>query len=243
MATTALVTGGSKRLGAAICRALHKAGYNLLIHYHHSAEAAAALADELNQQRPDSANCVQADLQQPDAVRDLAKTAQEVESLEFLVNNASAFYPTPIGDATDADWERILGVGLRAPFILSQALAPTLARQQGSIVNLVDIYADKPLKNYPIYSIAKAGITMLTKSLARELAPAVRVNGVAPGFILPPEAAPERANELAASVPLQRAGRPADVARSVCWLATEAVYVTGHIVPVDGGRSLSYPAG
>lgn len=243
MATTALVTGGAKRLGAASCRALHRAGFDVLVHYHQSHETAQQLVFELNQQRADSATACCADLTNPSAVRQLAADALDWKgkgSLDLLVNNASRFYPTPIDEANDDDWNQLIGTNLRAPFLLSQALAPALRQSQGNIINMVDIYAEKPLLNHPLYSIAKAGLAMLTKSLARELAPDVRVNGIAPGVILPPQADPERAEALLKTVPLARSGTPNDISDTLLWLASRANYITGHVIPVDGGRSLGF---
>jgi pteridine reductase len=224
--------------------ALHEAGFNIIVHYRRSRNEAEQLANKLNRSRPDSATCLAADLALPVEARQLADDALAWQgSLDLLVNNASCFYNTPLAEASDADWERLIGTNLRAPFILSQRLAPVLKQQQGAIVNLVDIYAEKPLLRHPLYSVAKAGLAMLTQSLARELAPEVRVNGVAPGVILVPEGQQERLNDLIASVPLQRSGQPEDIASTIVWLATAAPYINGQIIRVDGGRSLSFTGG
>ena len=235
-----LVTGGARRLGAAIVRHLHARGLSVVLHYRASADDARALAAELEAARPGSAVLAQADMLAPDTPRHLVDCAlTRFGRLDMLVNNASSFYETPLDAATAAQWDDLIGTNLRAPFFLSQCAAPHLAARQGAIVNVVDIYAGRPLKDYPIYSIAKAGLAMLTQSLARELAPAVRVNGVAPGAILWPEAGggeAERARVLA-QIPLHRTGSPEDIARTVAFLLLDAPYVTGQIVAVDGGRS------
>lgn len=244
MAKTALVTGGAKRLGAAICKALHGAGFDVIVHYHQSGKDAKRLVASLNHTRADSAICLAANLAQPAAVRLFAAEAQAWRNrLDLLVNNASCFHATPLTAAADHDWDQLIGTNLRAPFILCQQLAAALTQQQGSIINLVDIYAEKPLFEHSLYSISKAGMTMLTQSFARELAPAVRVNGIAPGLILAPANNPERAATLLASVPLARSGEPDDIAATAVWLATAAPYITGQIIQVDGGRSLAFPGG
>lgn len=241
MATTALITGGARRIGARIVRALHARDSRVLIHYRHSDIEARALAAELNALRADSAACLQADLRDPQAVRQLAAAARECfGGLDLLINNASSFYPTPLASADDDDWEELIHGNLRAPFLLSQALAGALGRSgAGAIVNLVDVYAEKPLRDHPLYCMAKAGLAMMTKSLARELGPAVRVNGVAPGPILWPEHGGADREALLKATALGRAGEPGDIAGAVAWLALDAPYVTGQILAVDGGRSLA----
>ncbi len=242
-APVALITGGAQRIGAAVARRLHEAGYRVLIHYRRSADSARALCSELNARRPDSARALCAEMSDVTAVQALADQAlAQWQRLDLLLNNASSFYPTPIGGATEADWEALLGSNLKGPFFLSQALAPALTERGGSIINMVDIYAQRPLREHTVYCAAKAGLAMLTQSLARELAPAVRVNGIAPGAILWPEqegdfSAQERDNILE-RVPLQRIGGPEDIARTVLFLA-DSPYITGQIIAVDGGRSLS----
>lgn len=241
MAKTALITGGAKRLGACITRRLHQAGFDVIVHCNGSLVAASRLVETLNVERPGSAICLAADLTRPTAVRLFAREALAWhDRLDLLVNNAARFYPTSVLDAGDDDWEQLLGCNVRAPFILCQQLATALGQQQGSIVNLVDIYADKPLLGHPLYSIAKAAMAMLTRSLARELAPQVRVNGVAPGAILAPADNPQRLEQLAATLPLKRCGTADDIAATVLWLACNAPYITGQIIAVDGGRSLAY---
>ena len=237
----ALVTGASRRIGAAIVRGLHAAGYRVLLHYHRSADEARQLAEELNAERPGSILTQQADLDDTAALSGLVNRAIDAWGrLDALVNNASTFYPTPLGTVTESQWDALLGSNLKAPFFLCQAAAPQLARRQGAIVNLVDVYAERPLKDYPVYSIAKAGLAALTRSLAVELAPNVRVNGVAPGAILWPEQTDggQTQADILARIPLARSGSPVDIAGAVRFLLEGAPYVTGQIIAVDGGRSV-----
>ena len=240
---TVLITGGARRVGAAICRRLHLAGANLMLHYRTSAGEARLLQAELNHMRPDSVALIQADL------LDIAKlpavveqTVQTYGQLDALVNNASSFFQTPIGEITAANWNDLLGTNLQAPLFLAQAAAPALKRAQGAIVNITDIHAERPLKNFVVYSIAKAGLTGLTRSLARELAPEVRVNAVAPGPILWPD--DESFDELSrqriiSHTPLRREGTPDDIARAVHFLLADADYITGETINVDGGRNMA----
>ena len=236
-----LVTGGARRVGAAIARRLHGAGANVLIHYRDSEADAALLVKELNSLRAKSASGVRADLLAPVAPRMLVGAAREAFGrLDVLVNNASSFFPVDVGAIEISHWEELLGSNLRAPLFLSQEAAPELAKNEGAIVNIVDIHAERPLKGYPVYSVAKAGLAALTRSLALELAPRVRVNGVAPGAIAWPEDGqfePGERERILASTPLARSGTPEDVAQAVHFLAC-APYVTGQIVAVDGGRSI-----
>ena len=237
----ALVTGGARRVGAAITRRLHAAGANVLLHYRDSEKDAAKLEAELNAVRPKSAARVKAELLAPIAPRALVSAAlQSFGRLDILVNNASSFFPVDMGAIESSHWEELLGSNVRAPLFISQEAAPELAKRDGSIVNIVDIHAERPLKGYALYSIAKAGLAAMTRSLALELAPSVRVNGVAPGAIAWPEDGQfpdaERARILA-TTPLARVGSPEDVARAVHFLAC-APYVTGQILAVDGGRSI-----
>lgn len=237
----ALVTGGARRIGAAIIEALHGRDCDVVIHYRNSDDAARELAERLNGRRADSACCLQADLQEPGAAEALAESAVNWQGrVDVLVNSASSFYPTPVGGVQADQWDDLLGSNLRAPFFLAQALAPALRAQGGAIINLVDIFAQRPMPRHPVYSAAKAGLAMLTKSLALELAPEVRVNGVAPGAILWPEHEMDEAAMQAtlARVPLGRTGEPSDIAGAVCFLALAAPYVTGQVLAVDGGRSL-----
>jgi pteridine reductase len=237
----ALVTGGARRVGAAIARRLHSAGASVLVHYRDSEADAARLVAELNAERPKSAAKVKAELLAPVAPRALVGTALDgFGRLDFLVNNASTFFPVAVGAMEPSHWEELIGSNLRAPLFIAQQAAAELAKNGGSIVNIVDIHAERPLKGYALYSIAKAGLAAMTRSLALELAPSVRVNGVAPGAIAWPEDGQfpdaERARILA-TTPLARVGSPEDVARAVHFLAC-APYVTGQILAVDGGRSI-----
>lgn len=240
---TVLITGAARRIGAAIARALHGAGMNVVLHYRRSREEAEALQAELEGRRGDSVRLVQTDLLDTGAIPRLVEAAAGAwGGLDAVVNNASTFYPTPVGRITEAHWEDLLGSNLKAPLFLSQAAAPHLAERAGCIVNIVDIHGIRPLKGYPVYCAAKAGLAMLTQSLARELGPRVRVNGVAPGAILWPEdAANAPAHEtLIERTALKREGSPEDVAGAVLFLIRDAHYVTGQILPVDGGRTLSH---
>lgn len=237
----ALVTGAAKRVGAVIARRLHAAGYDLVLHHRNSAPEATALAAEFEQLRSGSGLVLQADLAHFDRLPELvAQAIGHYGRIDALVNNASAFFPTPIGSATPAMWDELFASNARAPFFLSQAAAPHLKKSGGAIVNLVDIYAERPLKNHTVYVMAKAALAMMTLSLAKELGPEVRVNGVAPGAVLWPEAGKSYADQeaLIANTALQRAGTPDDVAEAVRWLLVEARYTTGQIIRVDGGRAL-----
>src|SRR2546426_4995899 len=238
-----LVTGGAKRVGAAIARRLHREGANLMLHYRGSEREANALRGELNAARADSVALVQADLLDLAGLSEIVRnTVNRFERLDALVNNASTFFPTPVGEMTQATWESLIGANLRAPLFLSQAAAPHLKKTGGTIVNITDIHAERPLKNYVIYSVAKAGLVGLTRSLARELGPEVRVNGVAPGPIAWPEDGSFDAvarQRVISNTLLKRTGDPEDVARAVYYLIAEAPYVTGQIIAVDGGRSIN----
>ena len=237
----ALVTGGARRVGAAIARRLHAAGAAVLLHYRDSESEAAKLEAELNALRPKSAAKVKAELLAPIAPRALVSAARDsFGRLDLLVNNASSFFPVEVGAIEASHWEELIGSNLRAPLFICQEAAPELAKQRGCIVNIVDIHAERPLRGYPLYSVAKAGLAALTRSLAVELAPAVRVNGVAPGAIAWPEDGqvdPAERARIVATTPLARVGSPEDVAQAVHFLAC-APYVTGQIIAVDGGRSL-----
>jgi len=239
-----LITGGAKRVGAAICRRLHGVGANLMIHYRSSAAEAQALQSELESHRPGSCALVRADLLDTAALpRLVGETVGRFGRLDVLINNASSFFPTAVGEITERIWDDLVGTNLKAPLFLSQAAAPELRRHRGAIVNIVDIHADRPMKNHLVYSTAKGGLVALTRSLARELGPEVRVNGVAPGAIIWPEDnawsnAEERAR-IVAQTSLKRVGDPDDVARAVCFLVSDAPYITGQILAVDGGRSIN----
>jgi pteridine reductase len=241
--TIVLITGGAKRVGAAICRRLHRAGASIMLHYRSSAGEARLLQAELNHVRPHSVALIQADLLDVSKLSSLVEqTVQTFGRLDALVNNASTFYQTAIGDIGIDDWNNLIGTNLQAPLFLSQAAAPALRKAQGAIVNITDIHADRPLKSYVVYSIAKAGLVGLTRSLARELAPDVRVNAVAPGPILWPdeEVFDELARQrISSHTPLRREGSPDDIAKAVHYLLTDAPYVTGETINVDGGRHIA----
>ncbi|HKN10555.1 MAG TPA: pteridine reductase [Pseudomonadota bacterium] len=238
-----LITGGAKRLGATICRRLHGTGASLMLHYRASAGEARLLQAELNHQRKDSVALIQADLLDLGKLPSLIdQTIQIFGRLDAVVNNAASFYPTPVGEITPDDWETLIGANLRAPLFIAQAAAPALRKTQGAIVNITDIHAERPLKNYVLYSVAKAGLVGLTRSLARELAPEVRVNAVAPGPILWPD--DDTFDELSrqriiSHTPLKREGTPEDIAKAVHFLLAEATYVTGETINVDGGRHVA----
>ena len=237
----ALITGGAKRIGAAIAKTLHAAGMDVVIHFRHSAAEAQSLADALNEIRPDSVVLFEGNLETSE---NCAAVAQQVIDafgrMDALINNASAFFPTPIGEVTNDHWEALMGVNLKAPFFLSQACAKTLASTHGAIINLTDIYAERPLTHHPVYSASKAGLVALTRSLAQELGPEVRVNAVAPGAIIWPESgdSEENQSEILRRTPLGRLGAPRDIADTVKFLLCDAPFITGQIINVDGGRSV-----
>jgi len=235
-----LVTGSARRLGAATVREFHRRGWQVLIHCHRSRAEADALAADLNALRQDSAQVLVADLADLNALSVLAALAvQRWGRLDALVNNASGFYPTPFAEATPAQWQELVGSNAQAPFFLTQALLPALREARGSVINMVDIHASRPLAEHSIYCMAKAALLMLTKALARELAPEVRVNAIAPGAILWPDGADQAAQEkILAAIPLQRLGTPEDIARSIAFLVMDAPYITGQVIAVDGGRSI-----
>jgi pteridine reductase len=239
-----LITGAARRIGAAMARYLHQAGARVVLHYRHHGEEARLLMCELNQLRPDSAALVQADLLN---MLDLTRLAQQsmacFDRLDGLVNNASSFFPTAIGEIDEFAWQDLMGSNLKAPLFLIQALAPELRARQGAIVNIVDIHALRPMRGYPVYSIAKAGLLALTQSMAVELAPHIRVNGVAPGPIAWPEgegaiSSVEQARVIAHTL-LKRSGCPEDIAKAVKFLLADAPFITGQILAVDGGRSVN----
>jgi pteridine reductase len=238
-----LVTGAARRIGAAIARTLHAAGARVVLHCNRSREEAERLAGELNAARASSCVVVQADLLDVAALPKLVEdSTRAFGRLDGLVNNASSFYSTPFGKIGEREWQDLMGTNLRAPFFLSQAAAPRLAETKGAIVNIVDIHAERPLANFLVYSVAKAGLAGLTRALALELGPGVRVNGVAPGAIMWPDAgkhydAAER-DRILATTPLERIGSPEDVAGAVKYLLFDAPFVTGQIVAVDGGRAI-----
>jgi len=239
----ALITGAAHRIGATIARTLHAAGMDIAIHYRSSKTDAETLRQELEGQRPDSVLLLQADLLDNGIYPSMvARVTQWRGRLDLLVNNASSFYPTPLEEASEAQWDDLIGSNLKAPFFLAKAAAAALKASQGSIINLVDIHAERPLAGYPIYSMAKAGNAMMVKALARELGPEVRVNGVAPGAILwPAEALDDETKETILSrTALKRPGQPEDIARTVLFLAGGSNYITGQVIAVDGGRSVQH---
>lgn len=238
-----LITGAARRIGARIARHLHQDGTNVAIHYRGSAAAAAALCDQLNAERPDSAITVQADLTDTASLPRLVGAVVEWRGqLDILINNASSFYPTALGEITEAHWDDLIGSNLKAPLFLAQAALPELKKARGVIINLIDIHADRPLRNHTVYGVAKAGLAMLTRSLAKDLAPEIRVNGVSPGAILWPEEGLSEASKdsILRQVPLGRSGDPDDIAGCVLYLVRDAAYVTGQIIAVDGGRSIGW---
>lgn len=242
----AVVTGGAQRIGASICKTLHQRGFNVVIHFNHSQQPAEQLTAGLNQQRANSAICLQASLNNNQSLKRLIEQAeQHWGRLDALINNASGFYPTEISEATEQDWDTLINSNVKGAYFLCQAASPYLAKQRGCIVNIVDIHGARPLGGYSIYSIAKAGLQMLTQSLAKELPP-VRVNGVSPGAILWPDEShqdtalnTEQKQHILDKIPLGNLGRPEDIAETVAFLACSAPYITGQIIAVDGGRSLS----
>jgi pteridine reductase len=237
---TALITGGAARIGAAIARELHAHDIDIVIHYRNSVDPAAALVEELNAIRHNSADTVQGDLLDHETIpRIIDEVAVFNNDLSVLVNNASSFYATPLGTVTGQEWDDLVGTNMKAPFFLAQAAAPWLRKSRGCIVNLVDVHGIRPKKDFPVYSMAKAANAMMIKSLARELGPEVRVNGVAPGAILWPEHEISDIDKarILSRVPLARHGEIEDIARAVRFLVTEADYITGQLISVDGGRT------
>lgn len=239
-----LVTGGAKRVGAAICRHLHAAGANIVVHYRSSADEALLLQAELNAVRVNSAMCVQADLLNlQDLPRMVNATLQNFGRFDGLVNNASSFYATTLAEVDETHWADLMGTNLKAPLFLAQAAATELRKQNGAIVNIVDIHAERPMQGHLLYSVAKAGLVALTKGLAQEMAPQVRVNAVAPGVIMWPEQGEwddeTRRKKIVAHTLLQREGEPDDIAKTVLFLLDQAPYITGQVIAVDGGRSIN----
>jgi pteridine reductase len=238
----ALITGAGRRVGAVIARALHTAGYDLALHYRRSADDARALANELEQQRAGSTLLLQAELAELSALPIMIEQLlAHYGRLDALVNNASAFYPTPLGTATPQQWNELFASNAQAPFFLSQAVIPALRVARGGIVNLIDIYAERPLAEHPLYCMAKAALAAMTRSMALDLGPDIRVNGVAPGAVMWPSDGKPYADQqvMLARTPLQRGGTPDDVAGAVLWLLRDAPFVTGQIIRIDGGRTLS----
>jgi pteridine reductase len=241
-APVVLITGAAKRIGRSIARRMHARGFSIAIHHRSSTAEAEQLKEELEQLRSDSTLVLQAELAEFDRLPEMiAKTVGKFGRLDALVNNASGFFPTPIGTTQDSDWQKLFAANAWAPFFLSQAATPHLLASKGSIVNIVDIYAERALKDHTVYCMAKAALAMMTQSLAKELAPNVRVNGIAPGAIMWPDAGKSDAdkNIILANTALQRAGNPEEIAEVVRWLIEDASYCTGEIVRVDGGRHLN----
>ncbi|WP_313319150.1 pteridine reductase [Stenotrophomonas sp.] len=238
----ALVTGSARRIGAGIARHLHAHGYRIALHAHQSSEELQSLAFDLESERPGSVLAIQADLRELAELPDMVdQVVSHFGRLDALVNNASNFYPTPLGQVSAEQWDDLMAVNARAPLFLSQAAAPHLVRQRGAIVNLTDLHATQPLREHPVYSTAKAALEMLTRSLALELAPHVRVNAVAPGAILWPEQGKSEAakEKLMERTPMGRLGTPHEIAAAVRWLLDDAGYLTGQVLRLDGGRTLT----
>lgn len=240
----ALVTGAARRVGAEISRTLHHAGMNIVLHYNASQEEAEQLCHQLNQKRKHSAVTVRAILEEPDSEKTLIQQAlASFGRLDALVNNASRFYRTEMGEVTSYAWEDLINSNLKAPFFLAQAAAPALSEARGCIVNITDIHAERPLKDYSVYCISKSGLLMMTRALAKELGPLVRVNAVAPGPVLWPEGSNElsesQKQEIISETVLKRAGTPADIAKAVLFFIRDAEYVSGEVLNVDGGRLTS----
>lgn len=238
----ALITGAAHRIGAATVRLLHAEGINIILHYRSSRDAAQQLQEELNAIREESVVLIQANLHETAVINEMVREAIKAWGrLDVVVNNASSFYPTPIGAIDEKNWDDLIGSNLKAPLFLCQATAPHLKVNKGCIINIVDIHADRPLKNHAVYSIAKAGLVMLTKAMARELGPEIRVNAVAPGAILWPEKNMDDVTKqrIISRTSLKRTGEPDDIARAIRFLIKDGKYMTGQILTVDGGRTLS----
>jgi pteridine reductase len=239
-APVALITGAARRIGAVIAQNLHQSGYRVIIHYNQSQQAALDLAKSLNQRHANSAQVLRADLNQFDSLDDLIdQSAQLWGRLDVLINNASSFFPTPVGETTEAHWQDLINTNLKAPYFLAQAASNYLKRSQGCIINIADIHGERPLKNYPVYSIAKAGLIMLTQALARELAPEIRVNAIAPGVTLLPEKSlhEELVMQLTEKNPLKHFANPEDIAQAVLFFIQQQS-ITGQTLNIDGGRSV-----
>ncbi|MDX1810569.1 MAG: pteridine reductase [Gammaproteobacteria bacterium] len=236
-----LVSGAAHRVGKQIARTLHESGAKIIIHYRRSQQAAEQLSQELNTQRANSAQIVCADLDQQTAYESLiAESHACFGQLDALINNASEFFPTEIGTVTPENWDSLFNSNLKAPFFLAQAALPHLRKTSGNIINIVDIHADRPMKGYPVYCMAKAGLAMMTKALAKELGPDIRVNGVAPGAVMWPDDMPEDVqNEILARTALKKPGSALDIAKTVRFILQDAPYMTGQIIAIDGGRSLN----
>ncbi len=237
-----MITGAARRVGAALVQHLHQADMNIILHYRSSEKDATDLAKNLNAQRAESVKLLQGDLKEYKKIPNLIEQAMSLYGhIDVLINNASSFYPTSLDEIDEGLWEDLIGVNLKAPLFLTQSIAPHLNKTKGCIINIVDIHADRPLKDYPVYCIAKAGLVMLTKSMARELAPNVRVNGIAPGAIMWPEIEHYESmhEKIISRTALKRKGAPSDIADTALFLIDHANYITGQIIAVDGGRTLS----
>ncbi len=239
---TVLITGAARRIGAALARDLHANGMNVIIHYNKSTEPATALAASLNETRADSAFLLQADLLKVDLYEEVAsKAGGFTGTLDVLINNASMFYPTPMGGTTVQQWEELIGTNMKAPYFLAQACSETLRKNTGCIINITDIHGTRPLKDHPVYSAGKAGLIMLTRAMARELGPDIRVNAISPGAILWPEQLTEhKRQEILSRTIMKRPGTPQDICNAARFLITDADYITGQILEIDGGRTLHY---
>jgi pteridine reductase len=239
----ALITGAARRIGATIAEGLHTAGMNVVVHFRSSGDEAERLVATLNDRRAESALAIRWDLGESETLtRLIENVVGATERLDVLVNNASSFYPTPLGKITEEQWDDLVGSNLKAPLFLCQAALPHLKATSGTIINIVDVHSQRPLKDHPVYGSAKAGLAMLTRSLARDLGPDIRVNGVSPGAIMWPEnGMPESVRKnIISKTALKRAGEPADIAAAVLFLVRDAPYVTGQILAVDGGRSTGW---
>lgn len=241
-AKVAMITGAARRIGAQLTRCLHQSGINIILHYHNSEKDAAALVEDLTTQRANSIKQVWGDLREYKDIPGLIERAVSLFGrIDVLINNASSFFPTDLGKIDETVWDNLISVNLKAPLFLTQAAAPHLKVSHGCIINIVDIHGDRPLKGYCVYSVAKAGLVMLTKSLARELAPEIRVNGIAPGAIMWPEIENYENihREIISRTALKRKGVSQDVSDAALFLINQANYITGQIITVDGGRTLS----
>lgn len=239
----ALITGAGKRIGATVAARLHSAGANIAVHYFRSSDSADELASVLNANRPDSAFSVGADIRQTDQLNKLIEQIVAAAGrLDILINNASSFFPTKLGTVTESDWNDLVNSNLKAPLFLTQAALPHLRATHGTIINMIDIHATRPLRDHHVYGAAKAGLAMLTRSLARDLAPEIRVNGIAPGAILWPDDGMSDTikDSIVRKIPLGRPGEPDDIAKAILFLVQDAPYITGQILAVDGGRSIGW---
>jgi pteridine reductase len=239
---TVLITGAAHRIGAHMAKTLHQQGANIILHYRNSKTTAELLQSDLNTQRPGSVYLVQGDLLDTGSIDNMIEqTLQQAGHLDVLINNASSFYPTAVGSVSEQQWDDLVGTNMKAPFFLSQAAAPHLKKSQGCIINIVDIHAERPLRQYPVYSMAKAGLVMMTRALACELGPEVRVNAIAPGAILWPDTDMDEATreKIISRTFLKRKGDPHDIAKTALFLIKDATYMSGQVLTVDGGRSLN----